>query len=105
VQRRPTNASSGLHTAFRVRQSALSEGSVHRASRAKHCHLKGKRHGNHRLRRHQPRTAAYAAKELLKRGLPFLVIEKFGQAKSLPANNSKTIKFRRYSALPNTPVR
>lgn len=51
-----------------------------------------------------PRTAAYAAKELLKRGLPFLVLEKFGQAKTLPANNSKVIKFRRYSALPTTPV-
>lgn len=51
-----------------------------------------------------PRTAAYAEKELLKRGLPFLVIEKFGQAKSLPANNSKVITFRRYSALPTTPV-
>lgn len=51
-----------------------------------------------------PRTAAYAEKELLKRGLPYLVIEKFGQAKQLPANNSKTMKFRRYSALPTTPV-
>lgn len=51
-----------------------------------------------------PRTAAYASKELLKRGLPFLVLEKFGQAKTLPANNSKVIKFRRYSALPTTPV-
>lgn len=51
-----------------------------------------------------PRTAAYAAKELLKRGLPFLVIEKFGQAKELPGGNSKTIKFRRYNALPNTPA-
>jgi N4-gp56 family major capsid protein len=51
-----------------------------------------------------PRTAAYAEKELLKRGLPFLVLEKFGQAKPLPAHNSKVIKFRRYSALPTTPV-
>lgn len=51
-----------------------------------------------------PRTAAYAAKELLKRGLPYLVIEKFGQAKALPANNSKTMKFRRYNALSNTPA-
>ena len=51
-----------------------------------------------------PRTAAYAAKELLKRGLPFLVIEKFGQAKALPANNSKVMKFRRYTALSNTPA-
>jgi N4-gp56 family major capsid protein len=51
-----------------------------------------------------PRTAAYAAKELLKRGIPYLVIEKFGQAKTLPEKNSKVIKFRRYSALPTTPV-
>lgn len=51
-----------------------------------------------------PRTAAYAEKELLKRGLPYLVLEKFGQAKPLPANNSKVISFRRYEALPTTPV-
>lgn len=51
-----------------------------------------------------PRTAAYAEKELLKRGLPYLVLEKFGQAKPLPEHNSKVIKFRRYSALSNTPV-
>ena len=51
-----------------------------------------------------PRTAAYAEKELLKRGLPYLVLEKFGQAKTLPEHNSKVVKFRRYSALPTTPV-
>lgn len=51
-----------------------------------------------------PRTAAYAEKELLKRGIPYLVIEKFGQAKPLPEHMSKAIKFRRYSALTNTPV-
>lgn len=51
-----------------------------------------------------PRTAAYAEKELLKRGLPFLVLEKFGQAKTLPSNSTKVIKFRRYNALPNTPT-
>jgi N4-gp56 family major capsid protein len=51
-----------------------------------------------------PRTAAYAEKELLKRGLPYLVLEKFGQAKALPANSTKVIKFRRYSALSNAPV-
>jgi N4-gp56 family major capsid protein len=43
-----------------------------------------------------PRTAAYAVTELLKRGMPFLVFEKFGQSKPLPKNSSKTIKFRRY---------
>lgn len=51
-----------------------------------------------------PRTAAYAEKELLKRAIPFLVLEKFGQSKPLPANNSKTIIFRRYSALDATPA-
>lgn len=51
-----------------------------------------------------PRTAAYAAKKLLKRGLPYLVLEKFGQAVPLPAHNSKVIKFRRYTALTSTPV-
>lgn len=51
-----------------------------------------------------PRTAAYAEKKLLERGIPYLILEKFGQAKSLPANNSKVMKFRRYNALDNTPV-
>lgn len=51
-----------------------------------------------------PRTAAYAEKELLKRGLPYLVLEKFGQAKALPEASTKVIKFRRYNALPNTPA-
>lgn len=51
-----------------------------------------------------PRTAAYAEKELLKRAIPFLVLEKFGQAKPLPAHSSKTIVFRRYNALDNTPT-
>jgi len=50
-----------------------------------------------------PRTAAYAAKEFLDRAIPYLVIEKFGQAKPLPANNSKTMIFRRYNALDTTP--
>lgn len=51
-----------------------------------------------------PRIAAYAEKELLKRAIPFMVLEKFGQSKPLPANSAKTITFRRYSALPNTPT-
>lgn len=46
-----------------------------------------------------PRTAAYAAKELLKRAFPFLQFEKFGQARPLPSKSSKVIKFRRYEAL------
>lgn len=51
-----------------------------------------------------PRTAAYAEKELLKRALPYLVLEKFGQAKALPDHSSKVIKFRRYTALDPTPA-
>jgi len=47
-----------------------------------------------------PRVAAYSAKELLKRGLPYLVFEKFGQPKTQPSNSSKVQVFRRYTALP-----
>ena len=50
-----------------------------------------------------PRTAAYAAKEMLRRGLPHLVIEQFGQSKPLPKNKTDTVKFRRYEALDSTP--
>jgi N4-gp56 family major capsid protein len=51
-----------------------------------------------------PRTAAYAEKELLKRALPYLVLEKFGQSKALPSNSTKVMKFRRYNALNNNPT-
>lgn len=51
-----------------------------------------------------PRTAAYAEKKLLERGIPFLVLEKFGQAKPLPAHSSKVMTFRRYNSLPTTPT-
>lgn len=50
-----------------------------------------------------PRTAAYAAKELLRRGQPYLVLEKFGQAKVQDANTGLVQKFRRYEALSTTP--
>lgn len=46
-----------------------------------------------------PRTAAFAVAEILKRALPYLVLEKFGQAYPLPNNSTKTAKFRRYEAL------
>jgi hypothetical protein len=36
-----------------------------------------------------PRTAAYVAVELLKRALPYLCLEKFGQQKTLPANKNQ----------------
>lgn len=51
-----------------------------------------------------PRQAAYSAKEFLERGLPYLVLEKFMDAQTLPANNTKTWKARRYNALDSTPV-
>ena len=50
-----------------------------------------------------PRTAAYAAKEMLERGIPHLVFERFGQTRPLPSKSSKVIKFRRYTALSATP--
>jgi len=31
--------------------------------------------------------------------MPYLCLEKFGQAKSLPANKTHSIKFRRYNSL------
>lgn len=43
-----------------------------------------------------PRTAAYVVVELLKRGLPYLVLEKFGQTYVIPNNSTKTAKWRRY---------
>lgn len=46
-----------------------------------------------------PRTALYAQKELLRRALPFLILEKFGQGKPVPERSSKVTKFRRYEAL------
>jgi len=42
-----------------------------------------------------PRTAAYAAKEMLKHAEPVLVLQKFGQTKPHPRNKTKTVKFRR----------
>lgn len=50
-----------------------------------------------------PRTAAYAAADMLKRGLPFLVLEKFGQSKPMPEGKGRVMVFRRYNALSPTP--
>lgn len=46
-----------------------------------------------------PRTAAYVAVDLLKRAMPYLCLEKFGQSKSLPGNKTASMKFRRYNSL------
>lgn len=35
----------------------------------------------------------------MKRAMPYLCLEKFGQAKSLPANKTQSMKFRRYNSL------
>ena len=43
-----------------------------------------------------PRTVAYVMRDLLKRAVPYLIIEKFGQTYPIPTNNTKTAKFRRY---------
>ena len=50
-----------------------------------------------------PRTAGYAVKQFLKRAIPFLVLEKFGQAYVVPNNSTKVAIFRRYNALDFTP--
>lgn len=49
------------------------------------------------------RTSGYMAKELLKRGDPYLVFNRFGQSKPIPSRSTKTILFRRYEALDPTP--
>ena len=43
-----------------------------------------------------PRNAMYTVRDLQRRGMPFLLLEKFGQAKPIPKHNSKTISFRRF---------
>jgi N4-gp56 family major capsid protein len=52
-----------------------------------------------------PRTAAYIVAELLKRAMPYLCLEKFGQSKSLPGNSTQSMKFRRYNAIATTGTR
>jgi N4-gp56 family major capsid protein len=47
-----------------------------------------------------PRTAAFVVVDLLKRGMPYMVLERFAQAKALPANKTMSMKFRRYEHLP-----
>ncbi len=46
-----------------------------------------------------PRTAAHAVAKMLTRGVPFLVLEKFGQYYVMPNKSTKVAKFRRYNAL------
>ena len=46
---------------------------------------------------------AYIAGKALVRALPYLIFEKFGQGYPVPTNSTRTIKFRRYEPLDNTP--
>lgn len=43
-----------------------------------------------------PAVAAYSVVRMLKRSLPYLQLEKFGQTYPLPTNSTQTAKFRRY---------
>lgn len=43
-----------------------------------------------------PAVAAYSVVRMLKRAMPYLHIEKFGQVYPMPKNSTKTAKFRRY---------
>jgi N4-gp56 family major capsid protein len=43
-----------------------------------------------------PAVAAWATVRMLKRALPLLVFEKFGQTYPLPTNSTQVAKFRRY---------
>lgn len=43
-----------------------------------------------------PAIAAYSVVRMLKRAMPYLQLERFGQSYPLPTNNTKTAKFRRY---------
>lgn len=49
-----------------------------------------------------PRQAGFSVKEFLARAIPFLTIEKFGNTRQLPKNQTKTIKMRRYFIIGGT---
>ena len=46
-----------------------------------------------------PAVAAYSVVRMLKRAMPYLQLEKFGQSYPLPTNSTNTAKFRRYYML------
>lgn len=50
-----------------------------------------------------PRTAAYVQKDLLARGIPYLLLQQVAQGRPVPTRNTKSTVFRRYNALDNTP--
>lgn len=43
-----------------------------------------------------PRQTAFSVANLLKRAMPYMMIERFGQAYPIPKNNTKVAKWRRY---------
>ena len=43
-----------------------------------------------------PRQAGFSVANLLKRAMPYMMLERFGQAYPIPRNNTQTAKFRRY---------
>ena len=47
----------------------------------------------------KPREAGLAWRELLKRAIPAMVTEQFGQTKQMPTKNTGTVIFRRYNRL------
>ena len=49
------------------------------------------------------RTAGYISKKLLERAQPLLCLSRFGQAKPLPRNVGRSMKFRGYEHLQNQP--
>lgn len=50
------------------------------------------------------RNQAYMVAKMLIRALPYLVFEKFGQPYVLPSNSTRSVSFRRFDPLSNTPV-
>ena len=52
-----------------------------------------------------PGVLGWHSAELLNRAMPYLILEKFAQAKeTLPGNKTKSVIFSRYAALSNSPV-
>ncbi len=51
-----------------------------------------------------PRTAAFAARQLLARALPEMCAGRYGQQATIPRNKTSTIKWRRYNAFPVSTV-
>ena len=47
-----------------------------------------------------PRTAAWATRQLEKRGIPFMSIEHVAESRPIPRNVTNTVIFRRYEAFP-----